>query len=129
MNDNQQATQHTPGKKMKCSLNDQQLINAVFHWCDDLCMGKRNWIMSIPAMPDEDPDMLIGELLSRFKQLMSRAPDLEAENQRLRRLLKNVTDGFEELNRVCNDCHLLVTPEYNANVILIEDVKQALVHE
>jgi hypothetical protein len=28
-----------------------------------LCDGKRDWIMSIPARPDHDPDLVIGEAL------------------------------------------------------------------
>lgn len=125
MNDNQQATQHTPGK---WRADETEYSEYVFGPDGEMICQMRGWgyLTGERRKLSEKEAMSIQ---SANCKLIARAPDLEAENQRLRRLLKNVTDGFEELNRVCNDCHLLVTPEYNANVILIEDVKQALGHE
>lgn len=48
----------------------------------DLCSGKRKWIMSIPAQPNDDPDLIIGESLREARaeiiSLHSRVEELEA---------------------------------------------------
>jgi hypothetical protein len=33
---------------------------AAQNMVSDLCQGRRDWMMSIPARPDHDPDLVIG---------------------------------------------------------------------
>lgn len=76
----------------------------------DLCSGKREWIMSIPAQPDDDPDLIIGESLRKARaeiiSLRSRVEELEKENAKLRWQL-------EELRTMLTACGFEVIEDYN----------------
>lgn len=37
----------------------------------DLCLGKRDWFMSIPAREDYDPDLVIGQALRDAADMLS----------------------------------------------------------
>ena len=50
----------------------QQLVS-------DLCEGKREWIMRIPAEPDYDPDLVIGASLADIPKLVALVEELESE--------------------------------------------------
>lgn len=54
-----------------CSLSDEELMDKVDKMTDDMfetqSIPKRN----IPARPNSDYDLLIGELIMRFKELKS----------------------------------------------------------
>ena len=45
-------------------------LNAAQKMVSDLCHGKREWIMSIPARPDYDPDLVIGKALRDGQRLL-----------------------------------------------------------
>lgn len=45
-------------------------IKAAQAMVADLCEGKREWIMSIPARPEHDPDLVIGEALREAEAFM-----------------------------------------------------------
>ena len=36
----------------------------------DLCAGRARWVMSIPARPDHDPDLVIARALYRARSLI-----------------------------------------------------------
>lgn len=43
---------------------------AAMQVVSDLCTGKRNWMMSIPARPDYDPDLVISAALADIPKLL-----------------------------------------------------------
>lgn len=48
----------------------RQRCEAAMQVVSDLCTGKRNWMMSIPARPDYDPDLVIGAALADIPKLL-----------------------------------------------------------
>jgi hypothetical protein len=54
--------------------------------------GKREWLMSIPAQPKDDPDIVIADSLFDV-------PKLLAENERLRETLRQVGGVWLAINR------------------------------
>lgn len=50
---------------------------AAMQMISDLCNGRRKWLMSIPAQPNSDPDLVIAASLADV-------PKLVAEIERLR---------------------------------------------
>ena len=42
----------------------------------DLCEGKRRWTMSVPARPDDDPDLVISAALNALPALLAAVRDL-----------------------------------------------------
>jgi hypothetical protein len=37
----------------------------------DLCSGKQRWVMSVPAQPDRDPDLVISEALRAAREALA----------------------------------------------------------
>lgn len=52
----------------------------------DLCDGKRKWMMSIPAQPDHDPDLVIG--LALHKAIAYIQENERARNQQKETIVK-----------------------------------------
>lgn len=48
----------------------RERLKAAHTMVSDLCHGRRDWVMSIPARPDYDPDLVIGAALSDGDKLM-----------------------------------------------------------
>lgn len=44
---------------------------------DDLCQGRREWVMSIPARPGHDPDLVISDALKDIPRLLAQVEALE----------------------------------------------------
>lgn len=66
-----------------------------------LCLPKysnfaRDWIMSIPALPDHDPDLVIGASLHDVSKLITAYERLQAENTALRDALRLVLELFDD---------------------------------
>src|SRR5690606_1647587 len=59
-------------------------IDRAYDVVSALCEGKREWFMSLPARPDHDPDLIIGEALLAASNEISR---LTRELQALRRIV------------------------------------------
>jgi hypothetical protein len=58
----------------KCDLNNEELIEKVKEWNINLAKsGGKAWTLQIPANVNEDPDLLIGELITRFKAMLKPA--------------------------------------------------------
>jgi hypothetical protein len=74
-------------------------ITAALAVVGDLCEGKRQWIMSIPARPDHDPDLVIADALRSAERILAALADADAggvtDAQRL--------DWLEEQSRVHGD--------------------------
>ena len=45
-------------------------IESAHEMVCDLCTGKKRWVMSIPAQPDRDPDLVIGLALQNAAQFI-----------------------------------------------------------
>lgn len=41
----------------------RERIETAMNVVSDLCQGRRKWLMSIPARPEEDPDLIIADAL------------------------------------------------------------------
>ena len=54
-------------------------IDAAMAMVNDLCQGRKKWIMSIPARPDVDPDLVITTALVKAKAFVENV-SLEAAN-------------------------------------------------
>jgi len=53
----------------KCTLTDKDLLEKVDEYTDKLFKGDKNILTRhIPARPNEDYDLLIGEIIYRFKE-------------------------------------------------------------
>src|SRR5690606_19909199 len=59
-------------------------IDRAYDVVSALCEGKREWFMSLPARPDHDPDLIIGDALLAASNEISR---LTRELQALRRIV------------------------------------------
>lgn len=49
-----------------CNLSDEELINKVDIMTDEMFQKNQMPVRHIPANPDEDYDLLVGELIVRF---------------------------------------------------------------
>lgn len=55
--------------KQYCSLSDQELITkAEEHIVTLINTGGRAWSLPVPANPDKDVDLILSEVIERFKQ-------------------------------------------------------------
>lgn len=62
----------------KCTLTDLELIDKVDEWVSKLAKsGGQAWTLRVPVDFNNDPDMLIAELIKRFQSLS--APPSHAE--------------------------------------------------
>ena len=52
-----------------CKLSDEELIKRVDAGCDEMYKNRRIPDRHIPARPDDDFDLILGELLLRFSRL------------------------------------------------------------
>ena len=48
----------------------RRLHLAAWQIVNDLCAGKKRWVMSVPAEPDRDPDLVIGAALDILRRLI-----------------------------------------------------------
>lgn len=52
-----------------CTLSDEQLVEKAERWLDKLtATGGKCWSLPVPANPNEDVDLVLTELLERFKK-------------------------------------------------------------
>jgi len=54
-----------------CTLSDEELISKINSKTDQMYEGGKIPSRNIPARPDDDYDLLIGELLIRFKEKLN----------------------------------------------------------
>ena len=54
----------------KCTLNNKELIDRVDEAVDSIYQTGKIPSRNVPARPNEDFDLLVGELLVRFKELI-----------------------------------------------------------
>ena len=58
----------------KCALSDEELLQKVDKQTDRIFQIQRIPSRNVPADPNEDYDLLVGELLLRFKERLSTPP-------------------------------------------------------
>ncbi len=63
----------------------------------ELCLGEREWLMSIPVRPEHDPDLIIGAALNDLGKLITEAAALEARVKELEGMLKLKQDDWIEV--------------------------------
>lgn len=49
-----------------CTLNDEELLNKIDTLTDEMYQTNKVPIRRIPARPNDDYDLLVGELVKRF---------------------------------------------------------------
>lgn len=60
-------------------------IDRAYDVASALCEGEREWLMSIPARPDHDPDLIIGDaLLAAGNEIARLTCELEEARERER---------------------------------------------
>ena len=57
------SSKKTPAEVLEGIEKAQRMVS-------ELCAGRRTWIMSIPARPDYDPDLVIGQALHDARTLI-----------------------------------------------------------
>ena len=57
----------------------QQRHEAACQVVNELCSGDRKWLMSIPARPEYDPDLLISASLNDIPALLEKIKKLELD--------------------------------------------------
>jgi hypothetical protein len=74
----QPAAQSAPQPEIAEIIRKIDKADAVVH---ALCVGTQRWTMSVPARPDEDPDLVIHDALSAARSVLarSRAPTGDAK--------------------------------------------------
>ena len=53
----------------KCNLNDEDLLKLIDVKTDEMYKTGKIPVRNIPARPNQDLDLLIGELILRYKEL------------------------------------------------------------
>lgn len=81
----------------KCTLSDDELLKEVNDRTDAMFTDLKIPSMHVPARPNEDYDLLIGELLLRFKEQ-------KEEMTRLR------SDRKEDMRKAWQNCDLWFKP-------------------
>lgn len=56
----------------KCTLTDEELLQAVDNGCDEMYRTGKIPTRHIPSRPNEDFDLLLGELLIRFDERLKK---------------------------------------------------------
>lgn len=82
-----------------CTLSDQELIAICTEWIQKLIdSGGKEWCMFVPARPNKDPDLLLSELVERFKAKLSE-PQSEGGLQWVSCGIRFPEDIFSEIVR------------------------------
>ena len=68
-----------------------------------LCSGHERWIMSVPARPDDDPDLVIGGALWAAKNILKEAL-AEHAMQEVQRLGQEIEQKIGCVNHDCDQC-------------------------
>jgi len=98
---------NTIAKFRKCTLSNDELLRRVDEGTDNLYKTREIPGRHIPARPDRDYDLLVGELVLRFQEL-------EAENKRLREKAEKwdaLADKMEKFYAEDSDADLVVIGE------------------
>lgn len=67
------TTQHTPPTGARTMTSETLAkIDRAYDVVSALCEGEREWLMSIPARPDHDPDLIIGDALLAARNEIAR---------------------------------------------------------
>ena len=57
----------------ECTLTDQELINKIDSINGALCKsGGKSWCLSVPPDVNNDPDLLIAEMVKRFERMVKK---------------------------------------------------------
>jgi len=88
-----------------CTLTDEELLKAVDAQTDALA-EKGAFTRHIPARPNSDYDLLVGELVFRFHERLKRVISLENADKEiaiLRKQLKEANEAIAEIEEDANN--------------------------
>ena len=74
---------------------------AAHEMINDLCQRRRDWVMSIPARPNHDPDLVIGASLRDGIRLVAEVRRLSLELERCQKDARILCDDIAERARIC----------------------------
>lgn len=89
--------------RIHCTLSNDDLIDKIDNELQKMCFTRRVPLMSIPAKPNEDFDLMIAELLVRYMAALETpkhetVEELQQEIERLK--------GENESLKCCGNCAL-----------------------
>ena len=64
-----------------------QLLDKAHRTVAAICNGTRRWTMSVPARPDEDPDLIIAGALGKSRAMLADYDELERKVRELERIV------------------------------------------
>jgi len=88
-----------------CTLTDEELLKAVDAKTDELSKAG-TFTLPVPARPNEDYDLLVGELVFRFNEHLKRVISLENADKEiaiLRKQLKEANEAIAEIEEDANN--------------------------
>ena len=106
--------------RTKCSLSDSELIEKVQDELSKMCQtGGKSFTMRIPAKVNEDTDLLISEMVARFKELSVKTVNLDAV---VREKIAEIMDGMINGDNGHGQTHII-------RVSALEEAKGKLTEE
>ena len=73
----------------------ESALNDADDMVEGLCQGEREWIMSIPARPHHDPDLVIGAGISAGERAVAEVKRLQRETATLTERLARARDAWD----------------------------------
>lgn len=92
-----------------CSLNDDELIAAVDSATDDMFASGKIPSRHIPAQPNKDYDLIVGEMIYRFDESRKEAA-------KLRDLLKDLYKAANPTFHDDDPAAVRLSPEWNERI-------------
>lgn len=98
-----------------CKLTDEELLKEVDTRTDQIYTTLEIPKLHIPARPDSDYDLLIGELILRYKAKSTDTPDFRALYLELREVTQALVDLKDHKDKNGRDEHYNVSKPFTWN--------------
>lgn len=120
-----------------CSLSDEELIQKLDEQTDKMFKEQKVPSSNIPARPNDDYDLLVGELILRFSDLIKQKPrksPVKMENSKLLKEIENTINGLRviRIRRVWNSLEIRISTESgftNLQVLPIDHIYDSKIVE
>ncbi len=81
----------------ECTLTDKELADKVSEGITRLAKtGGKSFVMHVPARVNEDLDLIVSELVRRFRVFMEGNPSKEQDNEHLKSFIAELQDYKED---------------------------------
>ena len=61
-----------------CKLSTDEILNKLEEQCDNMYRDQKIPTRNVPARPDEDFDLLLGECIMRYRETLKKLEDLNS---------------------------------------------------